>query len=340
MISPKEFGKLAVNLAPEIQFASDTSIVAQGDSLALLTKIPTHSVSLILTDPPYHVTKKDNICGDKAFKKDQHYLDWMQKYAKEWQRVLKPNGSLYCFCASEMSARLEILFAENFNILSRITWTKPNLPGYDGWKGKMRKKSLRQWYPYSERIIFAEPNIGGDPYRSPFGDFLRKARKQAGLSCNALTEIIGEYGEVNHGGAVSNWETGRNIPSPAQYKKVCDAVLATEKVVSMPPMPRYEDAIRPFFMDGSKEFTDVWTFPSVRPYRGKHPAEKPSDLLEHVIGASTYPGDIVLDCFGGSGSTALSALKLGRRAIVLEIDSQWVARIKNRISNQVTELSK
>ena len=54
-------------------------------------------------------------------------------------------------------------------------------------------------------------------------------------------------------------------------------------------MPPYENVIRPFAIDGTKEFTDVWTFPSVRPYNGKHPAEKPVAMLEHAIAATTFP---------------------------------------------------
>jgi hypothetical protein len=57
------------------------------------------------------------------------------------------------------------------------------------------------------------------------------------------------------------------------------ALLKTGKVESMPP---YEDVIRPFKMDASKEFTDVWNFPSVRPYKGKHPAEKPVVMNGHL----------------------------------------------------------
>jgi site-specific DNA-methyltransferase (adenine-specific) len=133
---------------------------------------------------------------------------------------------------------------------------------------------------------------------------------------------------VNHGGAVSNWETGRNIPSREQYDKIAEALFATGRIESMPP---YEDVIRPFTVDATKEFTDVWTFPSVRPYKGKHPAEKPASMLEHAIEASTFPGDIVLDCFAGSGSTALAALKLGRRSISMEIDPLWVRTIAERL---------
>jgi adenine-specific DNA-methyltransferase len=324
----REFEAIRAALSDNLRLAASNALVAQGDSLALLRRLPDHSVSLILTDPPYHATKKANIYGDTAFEEDEHYVEWMKQYAKEWRRVLRPNGSFYCFCASEMAARLEVMFAKDFNILSNITWTKPNDPGYDGWKGKMKKEALRQWYPHSERIIFAEPAVEGNLHRSPFAHFLRQTRLKAGLSAHQVAELTGAYGKVNHGGAVSNWETGRNIPSREQYKKMCDVFHATGKVSSM---PRYEDVVRPFLIDSSKEFTDVWTFPSVRPYRGKHPAEKPPELLEHAVEATTFPGDIVLDCFAGSGSTALAALRSGRRTIAIEIEPQWATVIAARV---------
>lgn len=102
-------------------------------------------------------------------------------------------------------------------------------------------------------------------------------------------------------------------------------------------MPPYEDVIRPFTIDGTKEFTDVWTFPSVRPYKGKHPAQKPGSMLKHAIEATTFPGDIVLDCFAGSGSTALAALNLGRRSISIEIDPLWVNAIAGRLQQYEME---
>jgi len=237
---------------------------------------------------------------------------------------LRPNGSMFCFCAVEMAARLEVLFAKEFNILSHIVWTKPNEPGFDGWKQKMKKEALRQWYAHTERIIFAEPACEGNLFRSPFANFLRDMRKKSGLTMNQLAEITGAYGKVNHGGAVSNWEAGRNTPSRDQYEKMCGALIATGKIESLPP---YEDVIRPFIIDGTKEFTDVWNFQNVRPYKGKHPAEKPADLLEHAISVTSYPGDIVLDCFGGSGSTAFAALRLGRLTVTIEIDPVLVSKI-------------
>ena len=324
----EHFDAIRANLRSRLRFSGDGALVAEGDSLALLRSLPSHSVSLILTDPPYHSTKKQNIYGDTAFAEDQHYIEWMAEYATEWRRVLKTNGSLFCFCASSMSARLDVMLSKEFNVLSHVVWTKPNDPGFDGWKGKMKKEALRQWYAHSERILFAEPAVDSNLFRSPFAEMLSASRKQSGLSMHELTAITGAHGKVNHGGAVSNWEAGRNTPSREQYEKMRAAILATGKVATMPP---YEDAIRVFTMDASKEFTDVWTFPSVRPYKGKHPAEKPAAMLEHAIEATTYPGDIVLDCFGGSGSTALAALKLGRRTVSLEIETKWASEIAARV---------
>ena len=324
----EDFEALKKTLTDSMRGSAPTAILAEGDSLALLSNVPDQCVSLIFTDPPYHTTKKKNIYGDTRFKEDEHYLEWMSAFTTEWKRVLRPNGSLFCFCASEMSARLELLFAKDFNVLSQIVWTKPNDPGFDGWKQKMKKEALRQWYAHTERIVFAEPSCEGNLMRSPFGNFLKLVRKKAGLSTYDLCAAIGAHGRVNHGGSVSNWEAGRNIPSREQYQKLCDAILATHKVDFMPP---YENVVRPFAIDSTKEFTDVWTFPSVRPYKGKHPAEKPAAMLEHAIAATTFPGDIVLDCFAGSGSTALAALKLGRRSVSMEVDPKWVRAIVSRL---------
>ena len=143
-----------------------------------------------------------------------------------------------------------------------------------------------------------------------------------------LTEKVGAHGKVNHGGAVSNWEAGRNVPSQEQYEKLRDAILGTGKVKSMPD---YQDLVRPFFADKTKEFTDIWTFPNIRPYPGKHPAEKPIALLEHAIAASTFQDDIVLDCFAGSGSTAIAALNLGRFSVSIEIEKDWCNRIEEAL---------
>lgn len=319
-------------------FATGDAVLLRGDCLQRMKDIPDRSVSLILTDPPYHSTKKKNIYGDTFFREDAEYLEWMQQIAYEWARILKLSGSVYCFCSSKMAAKLEAVFSDKFNVLAHITWTKPNDPGFDGWKQKMNKDILREWYPHTERILFMEPAAEGNLFRQPFGNYLREKRLQSGLTMHDLTEITGAYGKVNHGGAQANWEAGRNVPSVEQYVKIAEAVLATGKVDHMMP---YQDLIRPFNNSGQDPFTDVWEFPNIRPYRGKHPAEKPIPLLEHAIAASSNPGDIVLDCFAGSGSTAVAALQNNRRSISIEIEDKWCNQIAGILEDwqQIDETS-
>ena len=306
---------------------SDNLLLVNNDSLRILSKIPSNSVGLILTDPPYHSTKKENIRNDTAFSSDEEYLSWMSLFFKEWKRVLRPNGSLFMFCSSAMESKLQIKMEEDFNVLPNIVWTKPNEPVFDGWKQKMKKEALRQWYPQSERIIFAEPAFEGNMNRSYFANFLREARKQTGISAHYLAEKIGAFGKVNHGGSVSNWETGRNIPSREQYSKI----ISVLKENGLTALPDYEDVIRPFMVNSNVEFTDIWSFPSVRPHKGKHPAEKPIDMLKHAISSTTFEGDIVLDCFAGSGNTGLAAIELNRKAILIEIEEKWCQGIKEKL---------
>ena len=55
-------------------------------------------------------------------------------------------------------------------------------------------------------------------------------------------------------------------------------------------------------------------------------------MLEHCIKATTFEGDIVLDCFAGSGSTGIAALRTNRKSISIEIDKSWCESIANRIT--------
>ncbi|WP_340121428.1 DNA methyltransferase [Methylobacter svalbardensis] len=52
---------------------------------------------------------------------------------------------------------------------------------------------------------------------------------------------------------------------------------------------------RHFAVTKHVHFTNVWDFKSVQWYPGKHPCEKPLDLMRHIIEASSRPGDMVLD---------------------------------------------
>jgi DNA modification methylase len=78
----------------------------------------------------------------------------------------------------------------------------------------------------------------------------------------------------------------------------------------------------------------VWTV-ATRPYKGAHFATYPPALIEPCILAGSRPGDIVLDPFGGSGTTAQVALEHGRRAVLCELNPAYEALIAERIFRDI-----
>jgi len=93
----------------------------------------------------------------------------------------------------------------------------------------------------------------------------------------------------------------------------------------------YEDLRRPFALSVGQPHTDVWDFDVVQAYEGKHPCEKPNDLMRHIIETSTRPGAVVFDGFMGSGSTGVAAVQLGRDFIGCEMAAHHFAQAKARI---------
>lgn len=66
-----------------------------------------------------------------------------------------------------------------------------------------------------------------------------------------------------------------------------------------------------------------------------HPMEKPVALIEKLISMSTFPNELVVDPFSGSGATCVAAQRLGRRAIGIELAEQYVRSSRARLSETV-----
>jgi site-specific DNA-methyltransferase (adenine-specific)/adenine-specific DNA-methyltransferase len=81
---------------------------------------------------------------------------------------------------------------------------------------------------------------------------------------------------------------------------------------------------------------DVWEIPFIHPSgyeRTAYPTQKPEALLERIIKASSNPGDLVLDCFAGSGTTLAVAEKLGRRWIGVDCGKLAIYTMQKRLLN-------
>ena len=78
----------------------------------------------------------------------------------------------------------------------------------------------------------------------------------------------------------------------------------------------------------------VWTFPAVNAKRIGHPAPFPVELPHRLINLYSYEGDVVLDPFCGSGTTAIAAMQNNRKYICYDIKQEYIDLAKRRISNQ------
>ena len=88
-----------------------------------------------------------------------------------------------------------------------------------------------------------------------------------------------------------------------------------------------------FLKKPGKQMRSVWALNTPRPWEkkfGKHPTQKPYDLLKRIVLASTSEGDIVLDPFTGSSTTGLAAVAHGRKFIGIDTEKEYLDLSKKR----------
>jgi DNA modification methylase len=128
------------------------------------------------------------------------------------------------------------------------------------------------------------------------------------------------YGGVNKAGAnVSHGErtTGRRTSAPK-------GSFAGKG----PAHPGGHEAFRAVVPDRNSR--NVWTI-ATQPYSGAHFATMPPDLAERCIKAGSKPGDVILDPFGGAGTTGLVADRLRRNSILIELNPEYARLAAERI---------
>ena len=80
-------------------------------------------------------------------------------------------------------------------------------------------------------------------------------------------------------------------------------------------------------MNANKQMKDVWTTSLTKPSekkQGKHPTQKPLEILDKIILASTKENDLILDPFCGSSTTGISAVKLARKYIGIDNEKEYL----------------
>lgn len=81
----------------------------------------------------------------------------------------------------------------------------------------------------------------------------------------------------------------------------------------------------------SKRYTNVWNFDRVPSHKLKHPTQKPKEIIRRMIELSTQPGDLVLDPFMGSGTTAVTCKEMSRQWVGCELNQDYIDIANERL---------
>ena len=303
-------------------------MIIHGDCLVELQKLEDKSADLILIDPPYNIGKEDwDNFGytKKGYQPKEYsgesYYDWMEEVFVQLSRVMKDSGSFWFFhndfrIMSELDRR--ILQSTDLEYRNFIVWNKL----FDGCKqegflkGFVQVQGLNNFQKMTEYMLFYT--------RKDLHKKLKEERVKRGVKSSEISaEIPSKNGNLT--GWYSNIETGKNYPTE-------DTIKPITKYLGL----KMEDIVPKF--NNQRTHHSVWNYEFDSKKMG-HITPKPVDLLKNIILHCTDPGDVVLDCFGGSGSTAIACLQTNRNYILIEKEQQYIDIINTRIAKENANLT-
>lgn len=304
-----------------------------GDNLQVMSHLLKEfrgKVDLVYIDPPFDskadYKKKITIRGtqiinDHTSFEDKQYSDiWTNDEYLQFmfdrliliRELLSPNGSIFLHCDWRMNSYLRLIMDEIFGkncFRNEIIWH------YQTYQGQGSSYFPRK---HDTILYFSKGN-------SPYFKLLKDVDPTKTIDFTRWNAYLNENNEI----------TGANYP-------------ATDS--------RFDGYIRKFIKENHRKpgpndvilrivgntIDSVWDIKAVDPKnleeKTNYPTQKPEVLLERIISASTRPGDLVFDCFMGSGTTQAVALKLGRRFIGADINLGAIKTTTTRLLNVVQEI--
>ena len=185
---------------------------------------------------------------------------------------------------------------------------------------------------------------GGRTYRAPDGKDSKGGRVTGTFRPTdpegiKPKDLIGIPWRVAFALQADGWYLRQDIiwakPNPMPESVTDRCTKAHEYLFLLSKSERYHfdgEAVKEKAVGGENERRNkrsVWTV-TTKPYKGAHFATFPPELIEPCILAGSKPGDVVLDPFGGAGTTSLVARRNGRRSVYIELNPEYVDMALNR----------
>jgi adenine-specific DNA-methyltransferase len=325
------------------------NLLIQGDALNALTslsRLPEFAaqylgkVKLAYIDPPFN-TQQSFLHYDDALEHSV-WLTMMRDRIVQIKDLLSENGSLWVHCDDSEQGYLRVVLDEIFgreNFVTTIAWEKA--------QGARNDTDISSAHDYI--IVYARDHQVWKKQRN----LLPRSDAQIARYKNPDNDPRGPWRQGENGTAKSGSDdnrfpitipSGRDIQPPrGTYwrfsKDTFERLRADNRIYfgadgdSAPVIKRFLSELQdgvvprtwwPASEVGSNQeakrdhFRQL--FPDIEPFA----TPKPERLMQRIVHIATDPGDIVLDCFAGSGTTAAVAHKMGRRWVAIEREAETI----------------
>lgn len=270
--------------------------IIHGDCIAGMATMPTECVDLAFADPPFNIGYDYDQYDDRMAADD--YLDWSKRWMQAVKRVLKPTGTFWLAIGDEYAAELKVIATRELGFTCR-SWVIWFYTFGVHCKNKFTRSHAHLFHFVKDARLFT---FNSDAIRVP----------------SARQLVYGDKRAVPKGRVPDDtWMTPAVLP---RGTPTFDGFVLRPQDIP----PRFPP------------HSDTWYFSRVAgtfaERRGWHGCQMPEQLLGRIIRACSNEGDLVLDPFGGSGTTPAVAKKLRRRYVAFEMSESYAKNVEARLA--------
>ena len=305
-------------------------------------------VDLIYIDPPFATNGHFKISDDRANTISSsngdaiaysdtlvgaEFLEFLRERLIFLRELLSERGSIYLHIDYKIGHYIKLIMDEVFGrdmFRNDITRIKCNPKNFHR-KAYGNIKDLILFYSKAENPTWNDP-------KSPYSDDdIERLFKKTDKDNRKYTTIpLHAPGETVNGNTGKEWRGV--MPPKGRHWRSDPAILEEWDKQGLIEWSSNGVPRKKIFVDerDGKKMQDIWEFKD--PQYPDYPTEKNLDLLKFIVGASSNEGDLVLDCFCGSGTTLVAAQELNRNWIGIDKSEPAIKVVQKKLNNMPSSL--